>query len=221
MGNGMILVEGEGEEQAAPELISRLWKDLGLSPIPWQNTWRCPASHKRPALMEACDRLRMRNRFAKARDMVEALLVLRDADDDCPKSLGPEMAGWLRSERLPFPSAVVLFHREFETLFLPCLSRMAGKTWMNARGVERGGFPPQISFEGDLEGTRGVKEWLSTQLPKGKSYKPTQDQFPLTRMLDFDDLRQSGLPSFGTLERALRFLDGARGRSEVYPPPTS
>jgi hypothetical protein len=39
----------------------------------------------------------------------------------------------------------------------------------------------------------------------------------MTRMIDFDDLRRSGLPSFGTLENASRFLNTASGSPEVYP----
>ncbi len=68
---------------------------------------------------------------------------------------------------------------------------------------------------------RGVKEWLSGQFPKGRSYKPSIDQLPMTRMLDFNDLRDSGLPCFGTLERALKFLDQHRGRLAVVYPPVS
>ncbi len=56
-----------------------------------------------------------------------ALLLLRDEDDGCPKDLAPVAARWLRKLSLPFPSAVVLAHREFEAFFLPCLSRMAGR----------------------------------------------------------------------------------------------
>jgi len=37
-------------------------------------------------------------------------------------------------------------------------------------------------------------------------------------MIDFKALCASGMPSFGTLERALRFLASARG-STIYPPP--
>ncbi len=39
----------------------------------------------------------------------------------------------------------------------------------------------------------------------------------MTRMIDFEDLRRSGLSSFGTLENALRFLSTARGTAAVYP----
>ncbi len=114
--------------------------------------------------------------------------------------------------------AVVLLYREYETLFLPCLARMAGVRLRNHLNIERDGLLPGTKFEGDYESIRGVKEWLSKHYPKGRAYKPAYDQLPLTRLIDFDDLRRSNLPSFGTLERALRFLDGARGKPIVYPP---
>ncbi len=50
-------------------------------------------------------------------------------------------------------------------------------------------------------------------------YKPTLDQLALTRMIDSSDLRSVGLPAFGTLERALRFLASAPAPGAVYPPP--
>ena len=134
------------------------------------------------------------------------------------KMEGPETADWVRDERLPSPCSVVLFRREYETLFLPCLARMAGKPLRDDRNIERPGLLPDTSFQGDYERTRGVKEWLSKHLSEGRAYKPKVDQLPLTRMIDFDDLRKAELPSFGTLERALRFLDESRGKPLVYPP---
>jgi hypothetical protein len=77
---------------------------------------------------------------------------------------------------------------------------------------------PGTKFEGDPEGICGVKEWLSAHYPRGKAYKPTLDQLALTRMLDFPTLRASAARSFGTLERALRFL-AMPGSERVYPPP--
>jgi len=68
----------------------------------------------------------------------------------------------------------------------------------------------------DWEARRGIKEWLTAHFPENRSYKPTLDQLPLTRLLDFSVLRQADLPCFGTLERALAFL-GQGGSGEVYP----
>ena len=133
---------------------------------------------------------------------MEGLLIIRDADDDidCPKTNGPKTAGWLRDESLPFPAAIVLIRREYETLFLPCLTRMAGIPLRDDRGIERPGLVLGSTFEGDYERMRDVKGWLSRHFPRGRSYKPTVDQLPMTRLIDFSDLRRSGLPSFGTLE---------------------
>lgn len=50
-------------------------------------------------------------------------------------------------------------------------------------------------------------------------YKPTLDQLPLTRLLDFDLLRERQIPCFGTLERALVFLAQNIGTAATYPPP--
>jgi hypothetical protein len=135
--------------------------------------------------------------------------------------VGPRLAQILGSLSLPMPAAVVLFRREYEVLFLPCLDRMAGVKLRDERGIERDGIQRGTSFQGNYEGVRDVKGWLSDHFPPGRSYKPTLDQLPLTRLLDFAVLRRSGLPCFGTLERALTFIAHGlqAGTHGVYPPP--
>ena len=180
----------------------------------WAEPIRGRALHTQAGLVQACSLVRTKRE-------VEALLILRDSDDDrdCPKKTAPEAARWIASQRLPFPTAITLLRREYETLFLPCLSQMAGVPLRDDRGIERPGLRPGTAYHGDYEARRGVKEWLTAHFPEGRSYKPTLDQLPMTRLIDFELLRQSGLPSFGTLERALRFLDDSRGCSLVYPGP--
>src|SRR6185369_11348109 len=132
-------------------------------------------------------------------------------DDACPKHKAPSMAQWLRDLQLPFPSAVVLLNPEYEVLFLPCIERMAGKP-LRSGPVVRPGLQPGTRWEGAWESRRGIKEWLSAQFPPNRSYKPTLDQLPLTRLIDFDVLRNADLPCFGTLERALSSLaEGSAG----------
>jgi hypothetical protein len=213
MSRGYLVVEGHGEIRAALNLVTRLWRDLGLDP---QFHWSDPpirgqALQTREGVLRACHLVRTK------RDA--AALLLRDADDDidCPKTCDPQTAQWIRDEQLPFPAASVLFRREFETLFLPCLGRMAGKPLRDDRGIERAGLDAGTIFTGDYEGVRGVKEWLSRHFPPGRSYKPTLDQLPMTRMIDLDELRRSGLPLFGTLENALRFIGTTREGPGVYP----
>ena len=210
MAKGYLVVEGQGEVKAVQNLIVKLWKDLGCAPCSWADPIRGQNLLRQDGIARAC-------RIVRSKPDAEMLLILRDADDDCPANSGPATAQWIRGENLHLPAAIVLFHREYETLFLPCLPRMAGVPLRDDRDVERPGLVAGTTFEGDFEATRGVKEWLSERFPRGRNYKPTLDQLPMTRLINFEDLRTSALPSFGTLERALRFLDNNRGRSNVYP----
>jgi hypothetical protein len=67
------------------------------------------------------------------------------------------------------------------------------------------------------EARRGIKEWLSAQLPRGRAYKPTVNQEAMTREIDFSVLREAEVPCFGSLERALGFLhDNMETTGAVY-----
>jgi len=209
---GYVLVEGHGEKEAVPNLLNRLWQDLELPPLTWAEPIRCQNLHIEQGVRQGCENVR------RKRD-ASALLLIRDEDDRCPRDEGPRVAGWVRELDLPFPSAVVLLYREYEVLFLPCVHLMAGRPLQDPLGTVRPGLVQETRFEKDPESVRGVKEWLSGHFPPGRSYKPTLDQLPMTRMVEFSVLREAGLPCFGTLERALRFVaqslrDGLTG---VYP----
>jgi hypothetical protein len=211
-GRAYLVVEGHGETQAALALVTRLWKNLGLPPMYWDDrVIRGRALHTRAGVDQAIELVR------RKRD-VRALLILRDEDDSCPKETGPLAAGWVARARLAFPAAVVLLRREYETLFLPSLWRMAGKPLVDPRGVQRPGIREGAHYDGDPEAPRDAKGEISRRFARG-AYKPTIDQLALTRMIDFEDLRAVGLPAFGTLERALRFLAQEACAGAVYPPP--
>ena len=210
VGRGYLVIEGHGEVKAAQNLIARLWVDLGCSPMIWADPIRITNLVQKPGVARACA-------IARSKPDAEALLILRDVDDDCPATSAPIAAQWIRDENLPFPVAVVLLCREYETLFLPCLARMAGVLLRDDRGGERPGLLARTRFEGDYQSIRGAKEWLSDHFPRGRNYKPSLDQLPMTRLIHFADLRSSGLASFGTLERGLQFLERHRNKTGVYP----
>lgn len=193
-----LLVEGKGEVEAAGNLVARMGMELGF-PLPWASPMRWNNLH----LWEARKPSGVRNgaEFFRNRGDVGSLLILRDEDDACPRMLAPEISGRLRTLCLPFPVAYVLLHPEYEVLFLPCLPAMGYPPWNGAT----------------WEARRGIKEWLTSQLPRGRSYKPTVDQLPMTRKIDFAVIRQSGVPCFGSLERAIQFLGDHEGTSSAYP----
>ena len=191
-----VLVEGRGEVLAVGNFLARLSAGQGATlsgstPVRWPNL------HLQRGLRSGAEFIRAK-RDVRARD-VRALLVLRDEDDACPKHRGPEMADWLRSLGLPFPAAVVLLHPEYEVVFLPCLYRLAGKLLDGRPGLDADTVWDGASWEA----RPGVKEWLSRHVPRNRRYKPTLDQLPMTRMLDFDRLRRADVPCYGTLERAV------------------
>ena len=204
LGKAYVLVEGQGDVLAAGNLLSRLTANMGTN-LQWSNPVRWPNLHLKEGLQKGAE-------FVRAKSDVRALLVLRDEDDECPMLRGPEMATWLRQLSLPFPVAVCLLHPEYEVLFLPCLDLMAGKLVDG-----RPGLHTDTVWDGESwEARRGIKEWLSRHFPSNRSYKPTLDQLPMTRWLDFERLRDAQVPCFGTLERTLTFLSRSHA-GDVYP----
>lgn len=195
---GYILVEGHGEVNAAHNLVTRLSGELDLN-LPWKAPRRWKNLH---LWTSGSGGILGGIRFVRSKYDAGALLILKDEDDGCPKKLAPVMARQIRGQNLPFPTAYVLFRPEYEVLFLPCLEKM--------------NFPP---WDRDSwEARRGIKEWLSSKLPRGRSYKPTIDQLPMTRKIDLLQLRAANVPCFGTLERALGFLKVNMGSTgKVYP----
>lgn len=201
-----VLVEGHGETEAVQNLLHRLAPALApFSPS------RVPGIAREEKLLDHVE-------LVRERGDARALLVLRDDDDGCPKLDAPPLAQALRARSLPFPVAVVLAYREYESLFLPCIEQMAGRSFEGPGGA-RPGLRADARFAGDFEALRGVKEWLTHHMTQRKRYKPAVDQLPLTRMVDFDVVRQKGLPWFGSLERALTFLGEHLGEGgAAYPP---
>lgn len=215
MTKGYIVSEGHGEDQALPNLLYKLCQVSAYFHVShFEKTIRSPTQLKNEdSFRHACTLLRAKRDCAFA-------LFLRDCEDACPGKLGPQFAEVLRKEELPFPSAVVLFYREYETLFLASLPSLAGKDLPGPGGITRPGIPAGATYPGDVTARRDAKGEIGRLM--GSRYKPSVDQLALTRHLDVHILRASNLDCFGVLERALAFCakeacnPSAPGR--VYPP---
>jgi len=166
MPKGYILVEGRGEVSAVQNLVSRISCDLVFY-LPWDMPRRWKNLHQREN--EKTGGAIRGAKFIRQKPDAAALLILRDEDDGCPRDVGPVSAGWLRSLNLPFPSAFVLLKPEYEVLFLPCLERMAGKSFSDGRR----GLLPGTKWMGGWENKRDVKGWLSEHYPENRTYKET------------------------------------------------
>lgn len=218
---GLFIVrEGEGEEGALPSLVVRLRDHLGLHALPFiprNGNWK-KSLVTETQVREACEQIR-------GNASCQALLLTRDADNDdlphadCPKHSAPVMAAWIRDMALPFPAAVVLFYKEYETLFLAGAGAMAGKDVVDHRNRIVETIPNNVAPHPAPEHPRDAKGWVRGNLVGG--YKPTLFQTSLTRLLDFNVMEASSLSSYRRLVNALAFLSANIGiAGAVYPPTT-
>lgn len=205
-----VVVEGQGDELAAPNLLHRLSAERGRGDAVWAVVGRRNAMRQRSTVEAQCEDLRRRGDCAGA-------LILQDDEDGCPKDDGPRVAAWVRELHLPFPVAIALLYREYETLFLAALPALAGRSLKDPRGADLHPLDAAARFDEDPQRHRSAKDVLNRFLPRKHPYRETTHQLALTRLLDFAALRASGLPCFGTLERALDFVLTTEGEG-VYPP---
>jgi len=205
-----LFVEGFGDTKAASNLVSRLWADLGLPFIPIDTGKRLPNLHVNKGIQRAVDLIRTKSNAT-------GLLIIRDDEDHCPAEIVRERTDFIRSLNASIPVAYLIMYREFETLFLPVLPFLAGRVIAYEHGAGSVRISEDASFDGNPEEIRDAKGIISRFYPGNKRYKPTLDQLPLTRTLDFHVLRESGLPCFGTLERCLKHLSDNQDTRLVYP----
>lgn len=132
---------------------------------------------------------------------VGGVLVLIDADDDCPATLGPDLLRRTEAARPDVLSAVVVAKREFEAWFLAAARSL--------RGVH--GLPGDLEPPADPEQPRDCKKWLIDRMPPGRGYHERRDQAGLAAAFDLDEARVAA-PSFDKFCRdVLYLLTGKRG----------
>lgn len=110
-----------------------------------------------------------------------AILVLVDADEECPLEESARLVERAAALNLDVPIAIVYANSEYETWFIASLSQSTGE---NIRA--RLGLPETVVAPGNVESIRDVKRWLSGNMPSGRAYKETEDQENLTHHIDMD-----------------------------------
>ena len=186
------IVEGHGEVEAVPILLRRIaaavapTADIEVLP---------PVRVDRYGVVKQNELERAVELAARMVGTEGSILILLDADDDCPAELGPDLlqrAGAARPDRA---IRVVLARAEYEAWFLAATASIAGR-----HDIDEAAMPPD-----DPEGIRNAKGWLTAQMPVGRSYRPTRHQAALTKHFDLDAARR-GAPSFDKLWRDVRSL---------------
>lgn len=168
------IVEGHGEETAVPELIRRIAYEIGVFNVKVAK----PIRVHRGALV---NRAELERAVRLASFNAAGVLVLLDADGDCPAQLGPELQ--LRAETATNGAAVsvVVAKEEFEAWFVAAAVSLRGQR----------GLPMDLEPPANPEAIAGAKEWLTARRVDGQAYKETLDQVALAAVVDLQAARSA------------------------------
>jgi hypothetical protein len=176
------IVEGHGEVEAVPVLLRRL-AEANDTFVEVARPIRQPKGR----LVKEAELRRAVALAAKQTGAGDGILVLLDADADCPAEFGPRLLAWARAERADRRIAVVFAHREFEAWFLAATSSL----------VAQGKLPVGVEAPAAPEAVADPKAWLSAAM--GRPYSETIDQPAFTALFDARAARRCG--SFDKLAR--------------------
>ncbi len=183
------IVEGHAEQASVPVLLRRILASEHFYEVSIARPFRV----KRYSVVRPGELERAVKQAVRSRENAAAILVILDADDDCPATLGPELLARCRSST-HLPAAVVLAQREFEAWLLGAKEALRG-----VRGIRQDATAPSHP-----EAIRGAKERVSQNM-QGRRYVPVDDQAALAERMDIR-LAADRCPSFEKLVREVRRL---------------
>ncbi|MDX2266723.1 MAG: DUF4276 family protein [Bryobacter sp.] len=178
----MAIVEGHGETTAFPALVRKIFREqyphVALDmPTPIRVS-------RSKFVADGSEQDRTLRLAAQKAGEDGFLLLLLDADDDCPVELSAQLRVELRSHRSDLAVSIVLAKREFESWFLPAAAAL--------------GICAAEEVPADCEAIAGAKEWIKAR--RGR-YSPTVDQTSFAARLPLEAASRS--PSFRKLLREL------------------
>lgn len=171
--NVVSIVEGDGEVVALPILLRRI--NQWCSPRQQANVMR-PIRVRRDQFLHKDDEFRRILVMASSKCADSGwILILLDADDDCPAELGAHTLERAREVASHRNISVVFANREFEAWFLA-----AGKSIHGFRGFS---FAEACDF--DPERPRDAKGWMRRHMTSGH-YSEITDQPAFSSRMDLE-----------------------------------
>lgn len=151
--------------------------------------------------------------FRYAAGSHDAVLIVVDADKDCPVELARDLADRVRVLAPAVPTAVVAAKSAFEAWLLADLESIAGQLIQGRVLIPASARRPE-----DPDEVRNAKSALSALTAKGTTYKETTDQPALASMIDIELVRERSR-SFRRLLGAVSGIADAveAGRPRVTP----
>ncbi len=207
------IVEGHGEVIAVRTLLDRIWREIiggeytdVLQPIRRPRTKlvaidpECSNTVRRRPNTDELGRAvgLAAAKLGAAReaddDTHELILLLLDANSDCPKELAPLLAEVVANASRTQASTVVLANVEYETWFVAAAASL--DEYLRLNDAERA--------IDDADAGRHGKGWIEKRF-RGDKYSETVDQVRLTAKMDLNRCRKAS-PSFDKLCRELEAI---------------
>ena len=169
------VVEGDGDAAALPELLTRiLYERCGrYDVVVAQGKSKVVKANGRQDLEK---KLETFLQYAQRKPDCGAILVLVDADNDCPVECAAELSQRRDGIGANLPVEIVYARRAYESWFLASLDTTRG----------RHGIPADATLDGDPEDVPNPKRWLTDRMPAGQAYKETTHQPSLSAAIDLD-----------------------------------
>ncbi|HPA92170.1 MAG TPA: DUF4276 family protein [Quisquiliibacterium sp.] len=188
----VCIVEGDGEVRAMPLLLRRLAESAGVYDLDVAT----PIRVRKDRFIRRPDEFSRQLKLAAAKAKGGTVLVVLDADDDCPVELASDIARRAQAIVPHVSLHAVIAQREYEAWLLAAADSLAGKR----------GLTTDLQGPGAPDGVRNAKGWLSERMPSGR-YHEVSDQPALTALFDLA-LARTRSRSFrklsDTLERIVR-----------------
>jgi len=168
----VTIVEGDGEVLAVPALLRRLgaWRtpqaSVAIAP---------PIRVRRDRFIHRDDEFRRFVLLAAAKCGADGwILIVLDADDDCPAELGTDLLRRARAIASHRRVSVVLANREFEAWFIAAASSLDGIRGLRVLAED---------LLADPEIPRNAKGWVNDRMT-GRTYGETADQAAFASQMD-------------------------------------
>ncbi|HJZ94384.1 MAG TPA: DUF4276 family protein [Gemmataceae bacterium] len=196
------IVEGQTEQGCLARLLHRIWAEVlaraeRLQVLePFRGHRDALVHQEGRALTETVQKAFVKLQ-AKARKDLEGrslVLILLDAEDDCPARLAPRLLETARMARRDTDIACVLAKRMLENWIVAGSSTLVGAN----------GLPDDLKPPEDIEGLSGAG-WLDEQLrsrDRTRKYKKTVDAKEFVQAMDLAGCQRNS-PSFDKLCREL------------------
>ena len=186
------IVEGHGEYASIRILLDRIWcEHFNGDYIEVLKPTRQPKGRlkKEDGLANAIRfaREKLTNPPASSESDPALILILIDADNDCPGEWGPRLLEWGKKSASDLDIACVLAVIDYETWFAATAESL--KSYLD--------LPSSFVASVDAEKSRHGKRWVEG-LFRGTKYSPTTDQPRMTSAMDLAICREHS-PSFNKL----------------------